>query len=152
MISLSIFACGGNDVEPYNPATQLTIDLATIDAYLDQEGINPSIDPQTNIRYIITRAGDGTGANIGDSVKVNYVLYNLNGTLLDQNDPNNPFIFELGSRNIIAGFSRAVELLSTTGSGEFYIPSVYAYQNRGTGNIGPNESLLFEIELLEVLD
>ena len=167
VITLLVIACGNNDIDPYDQAAQLTIDLENIDSYLKMQGITPNVDGATSIRYVITQVGDGTGADIGDIVEVNYALYNFQGELIDTNiievardegilgtDLSRyvPFKFTVGEAGIIIGFSRSVELLSTTGSGDFYIPSVYAYQNRGSGNIAPNESLLFQIELLEVLD
>ncbi len=165
VLTVLVLACNNNDIEPYDRAAQLTIDLQNIDAYLDAQGITPNVDGATGIRYLITQPGDGSGADNGDIVEVNYALYNFEGELIDtnvadiardggilSNDLSRyvPFRFTVGETGIITGFSRSVELLSTTGSGDFYIPSVYAYQNRGSGNIAPNESLLFKIELLEV--
>lgn len=167
VLALVVLALGCGKEEVYDVAAQLAIDVENIDAHLASEGITPNIDQSFGIRYVITTPGDGTGAQPGDIASVNYELYNFAGDLLDTNvedvaraagifSGNSskyvPLTFVVSSGQLITGFSRSVELLSTTGSGDFYIPSVFAYQNRGSGNIAPNESLLFKIELLEVID
>jgi len=165
LLVLAVISCV-DGVEPpsYNPEEQLEIDFENIDNFLSENGITPNID-ETGIRYVITREGVGeVFPEEGDSVTVSYSLYNFEGELLDTSIESlardedifdsdrdyGPLEFVLGTPTLIFGFQRSTLLLKEDGAGDFYIPSVYAYQNRGTQNIAPNESILFKIELLSL--
>ena len=165
IVLLSVFGCLGNDdVLEYNPIEQLEIDIAAIDQFLTENNITALEDEQSGIRYIILEEGNGNDPRDGDVVLVNYELYNFEGELLDTNIESiaqdggiynenrnyQPLQFQLGSTGIIAGFQRSTLLLSELGKGDFYIPSVWCYQNYGSANIAPNENLRFVMELVKV--
>lgn len=162
---LSLFGCLGEDDTPqYNPIEQLEVDRAVIEQHLTANNITTVEDEQTGIRYIILEEGNGMDPIDGDVVLVNYELYNLEGDLLDTNvesvaqdggifneDRNyQPLQFQLGTNGLIPGFQRSTLLLTEEGKGDFYIPSVWCYQNYGSANIEPNENLRFIIELVKV--
>lgn len=165
---LALVACNDDDdFEVYDAEAQWAIDKQVIADYLSGEGISAKEDSLTGIRYVILSEGpEEVYPEVGDSVSVDYELYNFEGELLDtsveevaregniynQNRSYAPLVFVLGTRNLIAGFQRGTQLLNEGGSGDFYIPSVYAYQNRGSssGNIAPNENILFRISLLKL--
>lgn len=163
---MSLMGClGGNDDSlDYNPYEQLEIDLALIDSYLEDNNITAKVHEQTQIRYVITTEGSGSNPVTGDFVAVDYELYDFDGNLLDTSkesvaedggirNPNRvyqPLEFQIGTNGVITGFQYATLLLKEGGSGDFYIPSVWAYQNVGSGNVGPNENLIFKITLLEI--
>lgn len=166
LVVLAVSGClgGEDDVLDYDPLAQLEIDKAAIDNYLNANNIVAETEEGTGIRYVITQTGDGTKPGAADRVAVNYELYNFNGQLLDTSvesvaedggifDPQRdyaPLEFQIGTNGIITGFQRATLLLDVGGKGDFYIPSVWAYQNRSQGNIGANENLIFVIELVEI--
>jgi FKBP-type peptidyl-prolyl cis-trans isomerase len=167
LLVIAVLGCGKDEPEIYDPEAQLEIDIQNIDDYLAGESISATVDEETGIRYVITQQGpEEIFPEIGDSVFVDYALYNFEGELLDTSVDSiaragniynidrtyRPLEFILGTRNLITGFQRGTQLLTEGGAGDFYIPSVYAYQNRGTGSgsIAPNESILFKIELLSI--
>lgn len=166
LLILAVTGClnGNDDILNYDPIAQLEIDIQAIDAYLDANNIDAEIQESTGIRYVITQTGNDVNPAAGNFVAVDYELYNLDGELLDtsiesiaqaggSHDSNReyaPLEFQIGTNGVIPGFQYATLLLDVGGKGDFYIPSVWAYQNRGSGNVGPNENLKFVIELKEI--
>lgn len=166
IVLLTVMGCLGenDDVLDYNPIEQLERDVVAIDAYLNQNNITAEVDEDTQIRYVITSTGNGVKPEAADFVAVNYQLYGFDGTLLDTNIQSvaedegifdatreyEPLEFQIGTNSVISGFQYATALLEEEGSGDFYIPSVWAYQNIGTGNIAPNQNLIFKIDLLTI--
>jgi FKBP-type peptidyl-prolyl cis-trans isomerase FklB len=96
---------------------------------------------------------EGTGKSPSDSsmVKCNYRGRLLNGDVFDSSyDRGQPAEFSL--RGVIRGWTEGLQLMKEGGKYELYVPGDLAYGPRGGGQkIGPNETLIFEIELLEVL-
>jgi len=156
-------SCSDDFGPSYDPNVQLPIDLATIDSYIATNNLTVQIH-ETDIRYIINTEGNGKTVALDDTVYVNYELYLLDGTLVDTNleqvatnngifNPNRTyerFGFIVGRGMVILGFDISTQILTEGGSGTFFIPSVYAYQNIGSTRIPPNSNLKFKIELLEV--
>tara|TARA_A100000171_G_C2136483_1_gene150669 strand:- start:748 stop:1281 length:534 start_codon:yes stop_codon:yes gene_type:complete len=157
-------SCSDDFGPSYDPNVQLPIDLATIDSYITTNNLTVQIH-ETDIRYIIHTEGNGKTVALGDVVSVNYELYLLDGTLVQTNveqiainngffNPNGatyePYDFIAGQGSVILGFDISTQILTEGGSGTFFIPSVYAYQNTGTARIPANSNLKFKIELLEV--
>ena len=77
---------------------------------------------------------------------------NYRGTLLDGKEfdkSTTPIEFPLN--RVIAGWTEGVQLMKEGAKYEFYIPSNLAYGRRGAGGaIGPDETLIFQVELLKV--
>ncbi len=84
------------------------------------------------------------------AVTVHYVGQSLNGKVFDSSLKNGvPATFPLNQ--VIAGLTEGVQLMSIGAKFRFYIPSNLAYGPRGSGrDIGPNEALIFEVELLAI--
>ncbi|MDQ3623701.1 MAG: FKBP-type peptidyl-prolyl cis-trans isomerase [Verrucomicrobiota bacterium] len=105
----------------------------------------------TGLRYKVVTEGTGKSPKATDTVSVHY-----RGTLLDGKEfdssykRNMPAEFPLNG--VIPGWTEGVQLMKEGGKSMFYIPSKLAYGASGTrgGPIGPNETLIFEIELLKV--
>ena len=126
---------------------QLAIDIAIIDDYLTENNIEATEHP-SGLRYTITRQGDGNSHNACDRIAIAYTGKTLDGTIFDES--KDPVSFGLTS--LITGWQIGLPLLKEGGRITLYIPSVYAYGASGAGSdIGPNESLIFEIYLLRVL-
>jgi len=96
----------------------------------------------------------GTGAEAkGPSwVTVHYTGWLTDGTKFDSSvDRNKPFTFELGRRQVIAGWDMGVEGMKVGGKRKLTIPPQFGYGGRGAGNvIPPNATLVFEVELIAV--
>ena len=97
--------------------------------------------------------GSGAEAKSGDKVTVQYVGVNYkNGKEFDSSwSRNEPFPFTLGAGEVIPGWDQGVEGMKVGGRRELIIPPELAYGEAGAPPaIGPNETLVFVIDLLEV--
>ena len=103
--------------------------------------------------YEDTTIGDGAEARAGDQVVVHYTGWLTNGSKFDSSkDRDEPFEFPLGRRNVIAGWDEGVQGMRVGGVRKLTIPPHLGYGARGAGGvIPPNATLVFEVELLEIL-
>lgn len=99
------------------------------------------------------RVGDGESAKSGKFVSVHYTGWLTNGTKFDSSrDRDEPFDFPLGQRNVIAGWDEGVQGMCIGGVRKLTIPAHLGYGSRGAGGvIPPDATLIFEIELLDIL-
>jgi len=105
----------------------------------------------SGLQYKVITEGTGKSPAATDLVKVHYRGTLLDGTEFDSSyKRNSPAEFPLN--RVIPGWTEGVQLMKEGGKSIFYIPSNLAYGESGTpgGPIGPNQTLIFEIELLEV--
>ena len=106
----------------------------------------------SGLQYEVVTPGkaDGKKPTATSKVKVHYAGTLINGKKFDSSyDRNEPIEFELN--RVIPGWTEGVQLMSEGAKFKFYIPSEIGYGERGAGaDIGPNETLIFEVELLEV--
>lgn len=104
---------------------------------------------QSGLTYKITEPGNATRPSANSTVKVKYVGKHLNGQVFDQSG-DNPATFNL--RGVVPGFSEGIQLLGQGGKATLYIPGNLAYGPEGQpqASIGPNEMLVFDVELVEV--
>ncbi len=95
---------------------------------------------------------DGVGRNpkSSDTVVVHYRGRTIEGKEFDSSyKRGEPATFPL--KNVIRGWTEGLQLLKEGGKAELYIPSELAYGSRGAGsNIGPDETLIFEVELISI--
>lgn len=123
--------------------TQLAEDIATIDAYLNSEGIQAQEHP-SGIRYTIQDPGDGDQPNLCNTVFVDYRGTLLSGAQFDAS--SNTVSFTLN--RLIEGWKIGIPLIREGGNITLYIPSVYAYgSSNSISSIPPNSSLIFTISL-----
>jgi peptidylprolyl isomerase len=112
----------------------------------------PSGDPPTKLysRDIVT--GKGKAAKTGDSVSVQYVGVSFsNGEQFDASwDRGDPFQFQLGQQMVIKGWDDGVVGMKPGGRRLLVIPPAQAYGAQGQGSIGPNETLMFVIDLKKI--
>ena len=95
--------------------------------------------------------GTGATAVSGDTVTVHYIGTFTNGTKFDSSyDRNQPFSFQLGAGQVIAGFEQGVTGMKVGGKRRLTIPPSLAYGSTGQGSIPPNTTLVFEVDLLSI--
>jgi FKBP-type peptidyl-prolyl cis-trans isomerase FklB len=103
----------------------------------------------SGVQYKIIKAGDGQKPMESDLVEVNYRGTLLDGTEFDASVPGKPANLKLAQ--LIAGWKEALKLMPVGSKWELFIPAKNAYGERGVGtDIGPNEMLIFEVELLSI--
>lgn len=108
------------------------------------------ITTKSGLQYQILQEGKGKSPKATSTVKVNYEGRLLDGTVFDSSIArNHPIEFKLNQ--VIAGWTEGVQTMKEGGKSRFFIPANLAYGDVGAGDaIGPNSTLIFDIELLEV--
>ena len=106
----------------------------------------------SGLQYKILKAGTGPKPKPTDTVTTHYKGTLLDGTQFDSSyDRNEPATFPVGG--VIKGWTEALQLMPVGSKWQLFIPAELAYGERGAANvIGPNETLIFEVELLSIQD
>ena len=143
------------------PAAAITILTPTIlmaqtalekgETFLQENGKKEGVHTTASgLQYKVLKEGIGRTPKATDTVKVNYRGTLLDGTEFDSSYKRNQPI-EFALNQVIPGWTEGVQLMKEGAKYEFVIPSKLAYGRRGAGGvIGPDETLIFEVELLSV--
>ena len=104
----------------------------------------------SGLQYEILREGNGKEfPDRNDLVKIHYTITRLNGTVADSSyDRGEAFVFQVDK--MLAGASEGLKLMSPGSKCRFWIPPELAYGENGSSVIGPNELLIFDVELFEI--
>lgn len=104
----------------------------------------------SGLQYKVLVAGKGPKPTEKDRVKVNYRGTLIDGTEFDASKEGQPATFAV--RGVIKGWTEALQMMPVGSKWEIYVPADLAYGKRGGGDkIGPNSTLIFQIELLEIV-
>ena len=104
---------------------------------------------QSGVQYKVLKEGNGKRPLESDMVEVNYRGTLINGKEFDATEPGHPASLKVSS--LIAGWKQALSMMPEGSKWQIVIPSQLAYGERGVGNdIGPNEVLVFELELVAI--
>lgn len=104
----------------------------------------------SGLQYEVLRAGKGKKPATTDSIKVHYLGKLIDGTTFDSSyDRGTPATF--GVSGVIPGFSEGLQLMQEGAKYRLTIPADIAYGEQGPASIGPNQVLIFEVELIEVV-
>ncbi|GIJ95739.1 peptidyl-prolyl cis-trans isomerase [Capnocytophaga stomatis] len=109
---------------------------------------------ESGLFYKITSKGNGKQAQAGDEVAVHYTGMLLDKTVFDSSyRRNQPLNFTVGVGQVIEGWDEGILLLREGDKARFVIPADLAYGSRGAGGIiPPNAPLIFDVELVKVID
>jgi FKBP-type peptidyl-prolyl cis-trans isomerase len=124
-------------------------ELNDIAAYLQQNNIIAS-PLSSGLYYIETKAGQGSTPKTGQSCSVNYTGKLLDGNVFDSSVGRGPFDFQLGLGQVIPGWEEGIAMMKKNGSATLIVPSYLGYGERNMGNIPPNSTLIFEVELIDI--
>jgi FKBP-type peptidyl-prolyl cis-trans isomerase FklB len=105
----------------------------------------------SGLQYKILEEGSGESPLATDQVRVHYHGTFIDGKVFDSSiDRNEPIVF--GVNQVIPGWTEALQLMKTGARWMLYIPSALAYGDQGAGGvIGPNQALIFEVQLIEIV-
>jgi FKBP-type peptidyl-prolyl cis-trans isomerase FklB len=125
--------------------------LAEGAAFLEKNKQQPGIiTTASGLQYQILRPGMGKQPTKADQVVCHYRGILLDSTEFDNSyKRNEPVTFPLG--NVIPGWQEGMQLMQEGAQFRFFVPAGLAYGERGAGQqIGPNATLIFDVELLNV--
>jgi len=112
----------------------------------NKEGV---VTLESGLQYKILKAGKGPQPSGADVVKVHYTGSLINGEVFDSSvERGEPVTYPLNG--VIAGWTEALQLMPTGSKWQLYITSDLAYGANGNRSIGPNETLLFDVELISI--
>jgi len=120
---------------------------AFLAANAKQEGVKTTA---SGLQYKELRSGNGPSPKESDTVRVHYHGTLIDGTVFDSSvDRGEPVSFGVGQ--VIPGWVEALQLMQVGDKWQLFIPSNLAYGERAAGgSIGPNSTLVFEVELLGI--
>jgi FKBP-type peptidyl-prolyl cis-trans isomerase len=176
-VSLDLFAQGLNDVikgsELAMTQTEIATSMASVQqkaqeklqaakeaagientrkglAFLGANKKKPGVrETASGLQYKVITMGEGAKPKATDKVKVHY-----SGTLIDGKEFDSSYKrnqpAEFGLNQVIKGWTEGVQLMNVGSKYEFYIPSGLAYGPNGPASIGPNQTLIFTVELLDI--
>jgi FKBP-type peptidyl-prolyl cis-trans isomerase FklB len=104
----------------------------------------------SGLQYKILRAGDGKKPTDADTVEVIYRGTLIDGTEFDSSPPGQPATFKVKGE-VIPGWTEALQLMPVGSKWQIFVPPQLAYGDRGAGTkVGPNATLIFELELVAI--
>lgn len=105
----------------------------------------------SGLQYEVLKTGEGNKPKATDKVRCHYHGTLINGTVFDSSiERGEPAVF--GVNQVIAGWTEALQLMNEGSKWRLFIPSNLAYGERGAGEvIEPNSTLIFDVELIEIV-
>ncbi|WP_305238302.1 FKBP-type peptidyl-prolyl cis-trans isomerase [uncultured Muribaculum sp.] len=127
------------------------VNAAAGKAFLEENGkrVEVNVTP-SGLQYEVLEEGTGKLPSAGDNVTVHYTGKLIDGTVFDSSvDRGAPATF--GVTQVIPGWVEALQMMKEGAKWRLFIPSNLAYGPNGAGNIiGPNSTLIFDVELIKV--
>lgn len=105
----------------------------------------------SGLQYEVIKEGDGPQPTAADQVVVHYTGKLIDGTVFDSSE-NRGVPATFGVTQVIPGWVEALQLMKVGSTWRLFIPSALAYGPQGAGGvIGPNQTLIFDVTLLEIV-
>jgi FKBP-type peptidyl-prolyl cis-trans isomerase len=108
----------------------------------------------SGLQYEVLEEGTGETPDVGDKVKAHYTGTLIDGTVFDSSvERGEPFEFTVG-QGVIPAWSEIAQIMKTGAKYKIYVPTELGYGTRVRpgGAIQPNDALIFEIELIEIVE
>lgn len=122
------------------------------EAFLTENGKRSEVKTtDSGLQYEVLEEGDGPRPEAGDQVVVHYTGKLIDGTVFDSSEERGePATF--GVTQVIPGWVEALQLMKAGSKWRLFIPSQLAYGPQGAGGvIGPNQTLIFDVNLIKVV-
>ena len=122
------------------------------EAFLTENGKRSEVKTtDSGLQYEVLEEGDGPRPEAGDKVVVHYTGKLIDGTVFDSSEERGePATF--GVTQVIPGWVEALQLMKAGSKWRLFIPSQLAYGPQGAGGvIGPNQTLIFDVNLIKVV-
>ena len=113
---------------------------------LNEEGVDSL---PSGLAYKILVSGSEIKPVASDTVRVHYTGRLIDGTVFDTSDGGGPFVSKLDE--VIEGWTQGVPLIGEGGVMKLYVPAKLGYGDAGSGRIPPGATLVFDVELIEVI-
>lgn len=119
-------------------------------AFLEENKTKPGVMVlPSGVQYRVIKQGDGRKPTEADTIECNYRGTVLSGVEFDGTEDGKPARLQMSQ--LIAGWRDALRNMPVGSKWQIFIPATLAYGERGVGvDIGPNEALVFEVELLGI--
>ena len=104
----------------------------------------------SGLQYADTQVGTGATAEAGQMISMYYTGYLMDASVFDSNTSGEGFSFPLGGRQVIAGWDEGIVGMKEGGKRRLIIPAELAYGAGGRGQIPPNATLVFDVELVKI--
>lgn len=126
--------------------------MAKAEKFLAENKAKPGVmTTPSGLQYKVVKEGTGKKPTAANTVRVHYTGTLIDGKKFDSSvDRGQPA--EFGLNGVIAGWTEGLQLMPVGSKYIFYLPPSLAYGESGAGeSIGPNEALVFEVELLDIV-
>lgn len=121
-------------------------------AFLKENAKKPGVKTtKSGLQYVVLQEGKGKSPTANSNVRVHYEGRLLDGTVFDSSIARTqPVVFR--TTQVITGWTEGLQLMKEGAKYRFFIPAELAYGQVGSGDvIEPNSTLIFDIELIEVI-
>lgn len=131
-----------------SPEEQKQEDDSIIKDYIAEKSLDAQ-KTSSGLYYVVEEPGTGNYPVASDDVRVRYKGYFTSGEVFDESDAAG-ITFNL--QGVIEGWTEGIPKFKEGGEGILLIPSALAYGEKGSGSIPPNTVLVFDIELLDIVE
>lgn len=131
--------------------TKAQTNLKKGEAFLAENKKKPGVKTlPSGLQYRVIQEGKGPHPTDDDYITAHYEGKLIEGTVFDSSyKRGSPIVFQLS--NVIPGWQEALKLMRPGAKWEIFVPAKLAYGKKGAGKvIGPNETLIFTVELIKV--
>lgn len=148
--TLGLLACADDGVDQ----SRFPLDRRVAEAYASRLDVDlAEMERRPTGLYVQDQVvGEGARADSGDIVTVHYTGYLPQGTVFDSSRDGDPFEVALGYGRVIQGWDQGVVGMRVGGTRRLIIPPAMGYGARGQGRIPGNSTLVFDVELVDVVN
>lgn len=121
-------------------------------AFLQENAKKPGVKTtKSGLQYLVLKEGKGKSPSVNSNVRVHYEGRLIDGTVFDSSIARQQPV-DFRTTQVITGWTEGLQLMKVGAKYRFFIPADLAYGQIGSGDIiEPNSTLIFDIELLEII-